>query len=169
VEYNWGHAQTGFAVLFTVRSGATDSGAWAVVEDITFTNNIVRHAAGGFNGHGFDPIPPTPGPRAQRWLICNNLFDDIDGDRWNGDGRVFQLISGPSHVVIEHNTGIGVDKSALVLDGCAYWAPAGGAVPSSALGLTSMGTGPNSGWARAEGVHVAYAPAMGGIRRTDGL
>jgi hypothetical protein len=98
VEYNWGHAQTGFAVLFTVRSGATDSGAWAVVEDITFTNNIVRHAAGGFNGHGFDPIPPTPGPRAQRWLICNNLFDDIDGDRWNGDGRVFQLISGPSHV-----------------------------------------------------------------------
>jgi hypothetical protein len=35
--------------------------------------------------------------------------------------------------------------------------PAGGAVPSSALGLTSMGTGPNSGWARVEGVHVAYA------------
>jgi hypothetical protein len=37
--------------------------------------------------------------------------------------------------------GTGVPGTSAVLLG----APAGGAVPSSALGLTSMGTGPNSG------------------------
>jgi hypothetical protein len=111
-DYSWGHAQTGFAIVFTVRN--SDSGSTAVVDDITFTNNIIRHAASGFTGHGYEAIPT---PRSQRWLIRNNLFDDINGDRWNGDGRAFQLIRGPSDVVIEHNTVVGANKVALMLAG----------------------------------------------------
>ncbi|MBI2122939.1 MAG: hypothetical protein HYT96_02125, partial [Armatimonadetes bacterium] len=41
-ENNWQDAQGGTAILFTVRN--QDGGApWSVVQDVTFTNNIVRH------------------------------------------------------------------------------------------------------------------------------
>jgi hypothetical protein len=42
---------------------------------------------------------------------------------------------------------------------CLLGAPAGGAVPSSALGLTSMGTGPNSG---ERGRRAFMLPTLGG-------
>src|SRR5205809_7970695 len=46
-EHNWvGADQHGAAVLFTVRN-QTGSSPWAIVADVTFTHNIVRHATGG--------------------------------------------------------------------------------------------------------------------------
>ena len=112
LEYSWGMAQVGFAVVFTVRSAG--AAPWSTVEDVLFVNNVVRHAAGGVNIHGYDNHHPAQ--QSQRIAIRNNLFEDVDGEKWNGDGRLFQLLRGPKDVVIEHNTGF-ADKATIVLAG----------------------------------------------------
>src|SRR5687767_6156098 len=48
LEYNWAHAQNGFAVLFTVRN-QDGRAPWSTIEDVTFVNNVVRHVGGGVN------------------------------------------------------------------------------------------------------------------------
>jgi hypothetical protein len=100
-EHNWVHAQTGFAILLTVRN-QDGSAPWSVVEDVTFSNNIVRHTASGIYFLGYDDNNPSQ--QTKRILIKNNLFEDIGGARWGGGGRLFQLIAGTSEVVIDHNT-----------------------------------------------------------------
>src|SRR5207245_4130204 len=91
LEYNWPHAQNGFAILFTPRN--QDGGApWSVVEDVTFVNNVVRHTANGIHLLGWDNNYPSE--QTKRILIQNNLFDDVGGPRWGGLGRLFQLIDG---------------------------------------------------------------------------
>jgi hypothetical protein len=98
-ENNWAHAQVGFAILF---NSIDDTGSWARIEDITFSNNIIRHSGQGFNIRGSD----ATGARASRITIRNNLFDDINSQKWGGDGRLFQVYEGATDVVIDHNTGI---------------------------------------------------------------
>jgi hypothetical protein len=112
LEYSWGMAQVGFAVVFTVRSAG--AAPWSTVEDVLFVNNVVRHAAGGVNIHGYDNHHPAQW--SQRIAIRNNLFEDVDGKKWKGDGRLFQLLRGPKDVVIEHNTGF-ADNAAIVVTG----------------------------------------------------
>ncbi|HEX2714632.1 MAG TPA: hypothetical protein VHM88_20760, partial [Candidatus Acidoferrales bacterium] len=100
-EQNWVHAQNGFAILFTVRN--QNGGApWSAVEDVTFTNNIVRHTASAINLPGRDDNYPSE--QTKRILIKNNLFEDVGGPRWGGGGRLFQVLYGTANVVIEHNT-----------------------------------------------------------------
>jgi GT2 family glycosyltransferase len=108
-ERNWRAAQNGFAILFTVRNQDGRS-PWSAVEDVTFTNNIVRHAASGVNILGQDDIHPS-GP-TRRVLIRNNLFDDI-GDGPAGHGALFQVLNGGSDVVFDHNTAAGQTESFL--------------------------------------------------------
>jgi hypothetical protein len=98
-ENNWAQAQAGFAILF---NSIDDTGSWARIEDITFSNNIIRHSGQGFNIRGRD----ASGARAARITIRNNLFDDINSSKWGGDGRLFQVYEGATDVVIEHNTAI---------------------------------------------------------------
>src|SRR5439155_139611 len=45
-EHVWPAAQIGFAILFTVRNDDVIA-PWSVVQDITFTHNILRHVGGG--------------------------------------------------------------------------------------------------------------------------
>jgi hypothetical protein len=99
LEYNWPHAQNGFAVLFTPRNQDGRS-PWSVVEDVTFVNNLVRHVAAGINILGHDDIHSSEPTR--RIAIRNNLFLDVGGT-W-GVGRLFQLLDGTSDVTIDHNT-----------------------------------------------------------------
>jgi hypothetical protein len=102
-EYSWADAQVGYAVLFTVRN-QNGKAPWSVVQDVTFTNNLVRHTASGLTMHGFDNYHPSQWTK--RVLIANNLFDDVSGVTWGGEGKLFQILRGPSAVVIDHNTGI---------------------------------------------------------------
>ncbi len=100
-EHNWANAQIGYAIVFTVRGGT--GAPWSTVQDVTFINNIVRHSGAGVNIHGFDNNGPSV--PSKRIRISNNLFDDIDSERWGkADGKFLLIASGPAHVTVEHNT-----------------------------------------------------------------
>jgi len=58
LEYSRADAQNGIAILFTVRN-QDGQAPWSVVQDVTFSNNVVRHAAGGVNILGVDDLHPT--------------------------------------------------------------------------------------------------------------
>jgi hypothetical protein len=115
LEYNWPHAQNGFSILFTPRN--QDGGApWSTVEDVTFTNNIVRHVAAGINMLGHDDAHPSE--QMRRIAITNNLFLDVGGT-W-GKGRLFQLLDGIRDVTIDHNTALQSDAILWAGDGAPH-------------------------------------------------
>jgi hypothetical protein len=108
-EQNWPESQNGYAILFTVRN--QEGGApWSVVEDVTFSNNIVRRVANGINILGHDDNHSSR--QTRRILIANNLFEDVGG-RW-GDGQLLQLLDGTREIVFENNT---VLNSGTILKG----------------------------------------------------
>ena len=139
LEYNWVDAQNGFAILFTVRSGP--AAPWTVVEDVAFTNNIVRHTASGINILGRNDAFPSQ--RTKRILIKNNLFDDVGAPHWGGGGRLFQLLDGTADVVIEHNTafqtGNIITAEGAVHTGFVY---RNNLTPHNAYGILGTGTAP---------------------------
>jgi len=102
-EHSWVQAQIGFAIVLTVRN-QDGRAPWSVVEDVTFANNVTRGATSGVNIHGRDNNHPSQPTR--RIAIRNNLFADIGGPHWGGEGRLFQIVDGTSSVVIEHNTAL---------------------------------------------------------------
>jgi hypothetical protein len=102
-ENNWAQSQNGFAILFTLRN-QDGQAPWSVVQDATFTNNILRHSGSGVNILGWDDIHTTNQP-SRRILIRNNLIEDIDSRTWGGSGRLFQILNGAEHITIDHNTG----------------------------------------------------------------
>jgi cellulose synthase/poly-beta-1,6-N-acetylglucosamine synthase-like glycosyltransferase len=109
LENHWVQAQSGFAVLFTVRN--QDGWApWSVVEDVTFSNNVVRHVAAGINILGRDDNFPSG--QTRRVAIRNNLFDDVGGPQWGGGGTLLQVVRGALDVAFEHNTAF---QSGLIL------------------------------------------------------
>jgi hypothetical protein len=92
-ENNWVDAQAGSGVLFTVRN---DNGTapWSTIEDVTFTNNIVKNSPAALNLLGKDNLKPSQ--RAQRILISNNFFTGISG--------TFLTMAGYPNVTISNNT-----------------------------------------------------------------
>jgi biofilm PGA synthesis N-glycosyltransferase PgaC len=142
LEHNWPQAQNGFAILFTVRN--QDGGApWSTIEDVTFTNNLVRHVAAGINMLGRDDNNPSQ--QARRIAVRNNLFLDVGGE-W-GNGRLFQLLDGTSGVTFDHNTGF---QTGSILFGGDH-APHTGfvfqnnVVTFTEYGITGSGTGEGTG------------------------
>ena len=102
-ENCWVDAQTGFIIVFTPRN-QDGTAPWSVVQDVTFTNNICRHAAAGIQFLGVDNIFPSQ--RERRIKVKNNLFHDIGGSVWGGNGRLFQMLEGTEDVHIDHNTAL---------------------------------------------------------------
>jgi hypothetical protein len=115
LENTWvGFDQSSYAILLTVR---TEDMAmpWAVVEDLTFTRNVVRNAGSGVQILGRDG---NNGGRVSRIRFKDNLFYNIDSQLWgkpayythprvagwNGRSLMFQILQGPPDVRIEHNT-----------------------------------------------------------------
>lgn len=104
-EYNWQTPGYGFGMVFTVRNEDGNS-PWSVIEDVTISNNIVRHSPNAVYILGFDNNR-TPSGQSQRIVIRNNLFDDIGTPRWGGNkGALFQVLGGAKDITIEHNTGL---------------------------------------------------------------
>lgn len=94
MTHNWGMGQDGTAVLFTVRA---DNGPATIVEDIEFTGNIVRGVGGGLNIWGGE------GGGGRNLTIRNNLFEDINGAKWNSAGH-FMKVSEWDGLILENNT-----------------------------------------------------------------
>lgn len=92
-ENNWVDAQAGSGILFTVRNDE-GTATWATIEDVTFTNNIVKNSPSAVNLLGKDDVKPSQ--RAQRITISNNLFIEISG--------TFLTMSGYPNVTISNNT-----------------------------------------------------------------
>ncbi|MDP1930776.1 MAG: hypothetical protein Q8L60_04905 [Gammaproteobacteria bacterium] len=106
-EHNWPDSQNGFAILFTVRNQDGKS-PWSLVEDVTFSNNILRRVAAGINILGYDDNYASG--RTQNVRIHNNLFYEI-GDDW-GSGLLLQLLDSPADIEFTHNTAM---QSAAIL------------------------------------------------------
>ncbi|MFY9555532.1 MAG: hypothetical protein WAV47_12540 [Blastocatellia bacterium] len=137
-ENNWVDGQSGFAILFTVRN-QDGSAPWSAVEDIAFTNNIVRHTAAGVNFLGRDDNHPSQ--QVRRVLIANNLFDDVGSKQWGSNGRFLQ-ITDCLDVTIDHNTAFHTGNIIT-----AYGAPTRGfvftnnIVPHNEYGIIGDGAG----------------------------
>ena len=101
-ENSWAHAQVGYLVLFT---GLNDGGrcTWCTVKDVTFTNNIVRHANGGLQIAGRNAYGFQLGPASTNLLVRNNLFYDISM-AYGGMGRFAAISAEYANVTIDHNT-----------------------------------------------------------------
>jgi hypothetical protein len=101
LEYNWKAAQSGFAVLFTVRN---QDGAcpWCEVSDVTFEGNLVQHSGNGMSITGVDDSHPSK--QTHGIVVSGNVFADLDNQRWGGNGYAFLILGGPRDVTIDHNT-----------------------------------------------------------------
>lgn len=92
-ENNWTDGQAGIPILFTVRN-QEGSAPWSSVQNVTFTNNIVKGAQGGVNLLGTDNEKPST--QSSGATIANNLFVDIRGP--------FLTMTGFHNVSVIHNT-----------------------------------------------------------------
>lgn len=103
MENNWAGAQAGYALQLTPRD-QQNTAPWSVVQDVTISNNIVRHAAGGINILGYDTDSTAGSKLTQRITVRNNVFDDIDPATWGGDAKVFLIGQGAAYVTFDSNT-----------------------------------------------------------------
>src|SRR5207302_1280666 len=105
-EHSWKSSDhDGHAIQFTPRD-QTGGAPWSLVEDVTFTHNIVRQATNGFFTLGTDYTFPS-GP-LQRVLIQNNLIYGIGSFPENGSafwfGALLIMRDGVTAVTFDHNT-----------------------------------------------------------------
>jgi hypothetical protein len=107
LENNWREAQNGVAVLLTPRN-QDGTAPWSAVQDVMFTNNRVRNAAGGISMQGFDDLNTSQ--QLQRVLVRNNLWDGTQGN--------FLVMVGPTNgVMLDHNTALAVTNAAIIAAG----------------------------------------------------
>lgn len=111
LEYNWEAAQSGYAILFTVRN-QDGRCPWCQVEQVTFAGNTVRHSSAGIEILGYDDEKPSQQTRTI--VIRDNLFSDINPKLWGGSGYAFLLLGGPRDVTIDHNTLIQENASGIL-------------------------------------------------------
>lgn len=99
----WTDGQTGIPILFTVRN-QDGTALWSIIEDVTFTNNIVRGAEGALNLLGSDNERPSQ--RSIGLRIANNLFTDIRGP--------FLTMNGYYNVTLDGNTFLQSSNTAIL-------------------------------------------------------
>ncbi len=111
LENSWASGgQNGTSVLFTVRT--SQSGNLAVVDDITFTNNILKNVGSGFATLASDyncgtaqyPLCTNPG-ESRRIFIGNNLILFRNPSSVGGLNNIGILVAaGLTDYALQHNT-----------------------------------------------------------------
>jgi hypothetical protein len=125
IENVWANGQMGHAIVLTVRTG--QSGDFAVVNDITISNNILENVVAGINSLAADDTcGPSPGnyPNCHnagsqdRWNIANNLILFYDPKVLGGNRNLAFSVNGGLNrlagnkpgtikdVVFQHNTAV---------------------------------------------------------------
>jgi len=99
IEYCWEAEQQGYAFMITPVN--QDGGApWAVVQQLQFTNNVVRHVASVADVLG---VAPNTWTVTNDVVFRNNLFLDVSRANWGGAG-VMLTADGGQNIVFDHNT-----------------------------------------------------------------
>jgi hypothetical protein len=127
IENVWAAGQIGFAIVLTVRSA--QSGDFAVVSDITITNNILKNVVSGFNTLAKDDQCGTASYTTcqsaggqERWYIANNLMTFFDPKQPGGNRNVGIAVNGGNDrvkgvpgalkdVVFQHNTMVAAENA----------------------------------------------------------
>jgi hypothetical protein len=104
-ENCWTDAQSGHAVVFTVRN---EGGAapWSTISDVTFEYNVIRNAAGfALNILGLDDRPGIASVQAVKLVVTNNLFLRVNGG--------VMIANAPRPSTFAHNTMLGIQNTFL--------------------------------------------------------
>ena len=119
ITNSWSDGQVGFAILLTPRN-QHGSAPWCTVEDVTIAYNYIAHSASGISLLGTDDAYTSL--NQERIVIHDNVFEDIDGDAWNGDGRLLQIITPTDgepvvSLKFDHNTVTEINGNGLLTMG----------------------------------------------------
>ena len=108
IENTWMDAQVGFAFVMKSENQYWDT-PWTQTTDVTIRYNKIRNVGGVFNLSG----NPTGAPAvaAARFVITDNIVENVGTGIFGGDGRIFQLLSGLSDIVLMHNTVVSASGS----------------------------------------------------------
>jgi hypothetical protein len=101
IENTWADAQAGFA--FVLKSENQTGGTpWTQTADITIRYNKIRNVGQVFNMAG-NPAT-TAAINAARFVITDNVIENVGASPYVGEGRTFQLLSNLSDIVVMHNS-----------------------------------------------------------------
>jgi hypothetical protein len=114
IEHSWSGGQQGYALMLTPRNSGGNA-PWSRVQDLTFRNNIIRHASGVVEISGYDDVH-TSG-QAKNIKFLNNLMYDIDPSKWYGTPKPILCVNGPANVTFDHNTLFHNISSVVYADG----------------------------------------------------
>ena len=101
IENTWADAQAGFAFVLKSENQNGDT-PWTQTTDVTIRYNKIRNVGSVFN-IAANPSG-TPAIPAARFVITDNVIENVNAGPYIGEGRTFQLLSGLSDVVVMHNT-----------------------------------------------------------------
>jgi hypothetical protein len=121
MEYQWGDVSDAYGAINLTVNGSNDSGTWAIIEDVSITNNIIRHVGEAVRICGVN-CNNTTSEQSHDLVIRNNLFDDVNETTWNHSGHWIIWTGKFDDVTISHNTVLQTHNIASL-----------GAAPSSGL------------------------------------
>jgi hypothetical protein len=101
VENTWASGQTGYAFVLKSENQNNDA-SWSQSTDVTIRYNKIRNVGGVFNiaaTSGSAPAVP-----AARFVISDNVIENVNVGSFMGDGRTFLFQGGIADVVTMHNT-----------------------------------------------------------------
>lgn len=104
-QYDWAAGQQ-WPILF--RSVSSGAAPWSVVQDVTFTHNVLMHVPNGVETAPQDASAAPALPTA-RILIRNNLLTDVSTAKWGlSHGAAFFAASNSTYsthdIIFDHNT-----------------------------------------------------------------
>lgn len=105
MENNWGCEGYG-AINLTVRNdspGGQNKNSWATIQNVTISNNIIRHVNFGINILGLDDYG-QPSVQGHGLIISNNLFEDISHTLGDNSSARWIRINSMNDVMLSHNT-----------------------------------------------------------------
>ena len=108
IENVWAAGQVGYAVVITPRN-QYGTAPWVRVQDVTFSNNIIRNAVAVLTLAGYDDLAPSQ--QTQRITFRNNLIYGIDST--GGWAKTFTIGLSPAYLVFDRNTIIQQNTSVL--------------------------------------------------------
>jgi hypothetical protein len=109
-ENSWAAGQVGYAIVLTPRNNGR--APWTRIQNVTFTNNIIRHVAGVVNITGYDDDGDAT-LRTERITFRNNLFEDVNHTAYGSNARVILAGNGPAYLTFDSNTIIHTNSSVL--------------------------------------------------------